>query len=211
MFERFTDLARRVMVLAQEEARRFDHDHIGTEHLLLGLLAQGEGVGFHALEACGVSLAATREQARTRSTATTGRISGSPPFTERAKKAMEGSLREALSLGHTYIGTEHVLLGLLRDGDATAARMLVALGVDLADVRQHVLQILSGSAAATTEPIEPLEVPGAPLCPHCGADLEEHVRYRELMIGDEAGNDPRMFLIVYCGDCGRALAFKPEA
>ncbi|WP_026257791.1 ATP-dependent Clp protease ATP-binding subunit [Actinopolymorpha alba] len=144
MFERFTDRARRVVVLAQEEARMLSHNYIGTEHILLGLIHEGEGVAAKALESLGISLEAVRAQVEEiigqGQTAPSGHI----PFTPRAKKVLELSLREALQLGHNYIGTEHILLGLIREGEGVAAQVLVKLGADLGRVRQQVIQLLSG-------------------------------------------------------------------
>ena len=144
MFERFTDRARRVVVLAQEEARMLNHTYIGTEHILLGLIHEGEGVAAKALESLNVSLGAAREQVQEAigqgSQAPTGHI----PFTPRAKKVLELSLREALQLGHNYIGTEHILLGLIREGEGTAAQVLESLGADPQAVRQEVIQLISG-------------------------------------------------------------------
>ncbi|MFC7485576.1 ATP-dependent Clp protease ATP-binding subunit [Knoellia sp. CPCC 206453] len=144
MFERFTDRARRVVVLAQEEARLLNHNYIGTEHILLGLIHEGEGVASKALESLGISLDAVREQVQEiigqGQQAPTGHI----PFTPRAKKVLELSLREALQLGHNYIGTEHILLGLIREGEGVAAQVLVKLGADLGRVRQQVIQLISG-------------------------------------------------------------------
>src|ERR687896_2218550 len=154
MFERFTEKARRVVVLAQEEARMLNHNYIGTEHLLLGLLHEGEGVGAKALESLGVSLEAVRRQVQEiigqGQAAPTGHI----PFTPRAKKVLELSLREALQLGHNYIGTEHILLGLIREGEGVAAQVLVKLGADLSRVRQQVIQLLSGYQGSGAPPGE---------------------------------------------------------
>jgi len=142
--ERFTDRARRVVVLAQEEARRLNHNYIGTEHILLGLIHEGEGVAARALESLGISLDAVRQQVEE----IIGRGQQAPPghipFTPRAKKVLELSLREALQLGHDYVGTEHILLGLIREGDGVAAQVLVKLGADLNRVRQQVIQLLTG-------------------------------------------------------------------
>ncbi|HEY6743027.1 MAG TPA: ATP-dependent Clp protease ATP-binding subunit [Lapillicoccus sp.] len=144
MFERFTDRARRVVVLAQEEARMLNHNYIGTEHILLGLIHEGEGLAAKALENLDISLSAVREQVQEiigqGQQAPTGHI----PFTPRAKKVLEYSLREGLQLGHTYIGTEHILLGLIREGEGVAAQVLVKLGADLNKVRQQVIQLLAG-------------------------------------------------------------------
>jgi len=144
MFERFTDRARRVVVLAQEEARMLNHNYIGTEHILLGLIHEGEGVAAKALESLNIRLEDVRQQVEEiigqGQAAPTGHI----PFTPRAKKVLELSLREALQLGHNYIGTEHILLGLIREGEGVAAQVLQKLGADLNRVRQLVIQLLSG-------------------------------------------------------------------
>src|SRR5438094_3159043 len=144
MFERFTDRARRVVVLAQEEARMLNHNYIGTEHILLGLIHEGEGVAAKALESLGISLDAVREQVQDIIGQGQQQPTGHIPFTPRAKKVLELSLREALQLGHNYIGTEHILLGLIREGEGVAAQVLVKLGADLNRVRQQVIQLLSG-------------------------------------------------------------------
>src|ERR1700709_1834605 len=146
MFERFTDRARRVVVLAQEEARMLNHNYIGTEHILLGLIHEGEGVAAKALESLGISLEAVRQQVEEIIGQGGSSPSGHIPFTPRAKKVLELSLREALQLGHNYIGTEHILLGLIREGEGVAAQVLVKLGADLSRVRQQVIQLLSGYA-----------------------------------------------------------------
>jgi len=146
VFERFTDRARRVVVLAQEEARMLNHNYIGTEHVLLGLVHEGEGVAAKALESLGISLEAVRQQVEE----IIGQGQQAPsvhiPFTPRAKKVMELALREATDLGHNYIGTEHLLLGLIREGEGVAAQVLVKLGADLPQVRQEVVQLLGGRA-----------------------------------------------------------------
>jgi ATP-dependent Clp protease ATP-binding subunit ClpC len=153
MFERFTDRARRVVVLAQEEARMLNHNYIGTEHILLGLIHEGEGVAAKALESLNISLEAVRQQVEEiigqGQAAPTGHI----PFTPRAKKVLELSLREALQLGHNYIGTEHILLGLIREGEGVAAQVLQKLGADLNRVRQTVIQLLSGYTAGKGEQV----------------------------------------------------------
>jgi ATP-dependent Clp protease ATP-binding subunit ClpC len=146
VFERFTDRARRVVVLAQEEARLLNHNYIGTEHILLGLIHEGEGVAAKALESLGISLEAVRAQVEEIIGHGGSAPSGHIPFTPRAKKVLELSLREALQLGHNYIGTEHILLGLIREGEGVAAQVLVKLGADLSRVRQQVIQLLSGYA-----------------------------------------------------------------
>jgi ATP-dependent Clp protease ATP-binding subunit ClpC len=152
VFERFTDRARRVVVLAQEEARTLDHNYIGTEHLLLGLLREGEGVAAKALESLGVSLDGVRRQIEEIAGPGQRAPGGPMPFTPRAKQVLELSLREALRLGHSYIGTEHILLGLIREGEGVGAQVLVKLGADLDRVRLRAVQLLSGHPA--TAPVE---------------------------------------------------------
>ncbi len=144
MFEKFTDKARRVVVLAQEEAKLLNHNYIGTEHILLGLIHEGEGVAAKALEALGINLEQVREQVQDIIGQGQQSPSGHIPFTPRAKKVLELSLREALQLGHSYIGTEHLLLGLIREGEGVAAQVLTKLGADTNKVRQQVIQLLSG-------------------------------------------------------------------
>jgi ATP-dependent Clp protease ATP-binding subunit ClpC len=154
LFERFTDRARRVVVLAQEEARLLNHNYIGTEHILLGLIHEGEGVAAKALESLGISLEAVRQQVEEIIGQGGSSPSGHIPFTPRAKKVLELSLREALQLGHNYIGTEHILLGLIREGEGVAAQVLVKLGADLSRVRQQVIQLLSGHMGSGAPPGE---------------------------------------------------------
>ncbi|HZQ56987.1 MAG TPA: Clp protease N-terminal domain-containing protein [Acidimicrobiales bacterium] len=226
MFERFSEGGRRVMVQAQEEARLMDHNFIGTEHLLLGVLHEDDGVATDALHRTGVSLEAARakvEELRGPRPAAPG--AGSPPFTPRAKKVLELSLREALSLGHDYIGTEHVLLAIVREGDGVGARVLIALGADLQTVRRAVLELLSAqprpprrrrgpeAAPLGTEPTARIVVPDAsgtpPDCPHCRSPLGESARSRRLEPVDESGSPGPAFVVVYCAHCGRALTFTP--
>ncbi|EQD82253.1 hypothetical protein N599_31675, partial [Saccharopolyspora erythraea D] len=154
MFERFTERARRVVVLAQEEARTLNHNYIGTEHILLGLVHEGEGVAAKALESLGVSPEGVRRQVEE----IIGRgdqdsPSGNIPFTPRGKKVLELSLREALQLGHNYIGTEHILLGLIREAEGVAAQVLVKLDADLDRVRREVNRLISDSGEGP-EPAE---------------------------------------------------------
>jgi ATP-dependent Clp protease ATP-binding subunit ClpA len=143
MFERFTDQARRVVVLAQEEARHLNHNYIGTEHLLLGLLREGEGVAAKALASLGISLEAGRIQVEEIVGQGLRAPTGHIPFTPRAKKVLELSLREALQLGHNYMGTEHILLGVIREGEGVAAQVLAAVGADDARVREQVVRLLT--------------------------------------------------------------------
>jgi ATP-dependent Clp protease ATP-binding subunit ClpC len=144
MLERFSDRARRVVVLAQEEARTLNHNYIGTEHILLGLIHEGDGVAARSLESLGISLDAVRQQVEEIIGRGQQAPSGHIPFTPRAKKVLELSLRESLQLGHNYIGTEHILLGLLREGDGVAAQVLVRLGADLNRVLRQVILLLHG-------------------------------------------------------------------
>ena len=152
MFERFTDRARNVVVLAQQEARLLRHNYIGTEHILLGLARESDGLAAKALDALGIGLEAVREQV----VELTGRGQKSPsghiPFTPRAKKVLELSLREALQFGHNYIGTEHILLGLIREGEGVAAQVLVTLGGDLSAIRQQVIRLLKENPTTDEKP-----------------------------------------------------------
>jgi ATP-dependent Clp protease ATP-binding subunit ClpC len=234
VFERFTDGARRVLVLAQEEARLLNHNFIGTEHVLLGLLRYQEGIAGQALRSLGVSLAAVREKVEETIGPSGLTPVDSPPFTPRAKKVLELSLREALDLKHNYIGTEHLLLGLLREGEGVSVQVLVGLGVDLSRVRERVLELLA------TEPTEGLEEestqrerrgwgsprPGQPSlgrmsrhtghggqgpnCPACSSGLAEGAVWSTLSVPPaETGREPHTFTVVHCRACGAALAVLP--
>jgi hypothetical protein len=152
MFERFTDRARQVVVLAQEEARMLNHNYIGTEHILLGLIHEGEGVAARSLESLGISLEVVRQQVEEIIGQGQQAPVGHIPFTPRAKKVLELSLREALQLGHNYIGTEHILLGLICEGEGVAAQVLVKLGADLNRVRQQVIELLHGKGPELAAP-----------------------------------------------------------
>ena len=191
MFDRFTDRARRVIVLAQDEARMLNHNYIGTEHLLLGLIHEGEGVAAKALESMGISLEAVREQVEEiigqGQQAPTGHI----PFTPRAKKVLEFSMREALQINHPYIGTEHILLGLIREGEGVAAQVLIKLGADLNRVRNQVLQLLSGyqgkEAATSGAPEAGQSAAAATILDQFGRNLTQAARENKLdpVIGRE--------------------------
>jgi ATP-dependent Clp protease ATP-binding subunit ClpC len=193
MFERFTDRARRVVVLAQEEARMLNHNYIGTEHILLGLIHEGEGVAAKALESLSISLDGVREQVQEIIGQGQQAPSGHIPFTPRAKKVLELSLREALQLGHNYIGTEHILLGLIREGEGVAAQVLVKLGADLNRVRQQVIQLLSGyqgkeTASAGSGSGQPEGTPaGSVVLDQFGRNLTQAARENKLdpVIGRE--------------------------
>ncbi len=188
MFERFTDRARRVVVLAQEEARLLNHNYIGTEHILLGLIHEGEGVAAKALESLGISLEKVRQQVEEIIGAGQSPPSGHIPFTPRAKKVLELSLREALQLGHNYIGTEHILLGLIREGEGVAAQVLVKLGADLGRVRQQVIQLLSGYSGSKEPAGAGAETPqGSLVLDQFGRNLTQLARENQLdpVIGRE--------------------------
>jgi Clp amino terminal domain, pathogenicity island component/UvrB/uvrC motif len=188
MFERFTDRARLVVVLAQQEARRLDHGYIGTEHILLGLIHEGEGAAARALDSLGISLDAVRQQVEEIIGRGQQAPSGHIPFTPRAKKVLELSLREALQLGHDYIGTEHILLGLVREGGGVAAQILVKLGADLNRVRQQVIQLLHGHQAK--EPVSAWSTAGElRLLPAVKARMEA-VEQRLTSIEQRIGTGP---------------------
>jgi hypothetical protein len=218
MFERFTERARRVLVLAQEEARLLNHNFIGTEHILLGLIHEGDGVAARALGSLGISLEAVRVEVEETVGPAGSSRTGSPPFTPRAKKVLELSLREALQLGHQYIGTEHILLGLVREGEGVAVQVLVGLGADLSRVRQQVLLLLSGlppggggAEESVTAAVRPVRsgAPG-PRCPNCAEPLEGQVAYRILtVVPVEPDLGPMRVAFVYCGHCGFTIERSP--
>jgi ATP-dependent Clp protease ATP-binding subunit ClpA len=223
VFERFTDRARATLVMAQEEARLLHHSFIGTEHILLGLLRQEDGIAGEVLTSFGVSL----ETARRRVQETVGApIAGaqhaelaSPPFTPRAKKVLELALREALQLDHNYIGTEHLLLGIIREGEGVGAQVLIDLKVDLASARQRVLQFISEHL--DNDPSEGVErTSGAthfsrgatlstgPRCPKCQAEVAQAARYRTIEVRPDAHDEDKdsvMTFVVYCTGCGISL------
>jgi hypothetical protein len=182
VFERFTDRTRRVLVLAQEEAKLLNHNFIGTEHILLGLISEGDGVAARALQSLGISLEPVRERVRETIGPATGHPGGSPPFTPRAKKVLELSLREAMQLGHNYIGTEHMLLGLVREGEGVAAQVLLTVGADLLRIRQRVLEMLTGPelfdepAVIDPEVVTPAEFPADPSALVTWDDVEAVMR-----------------------------------
>jgi len=215
VFERFTDRARRVLVLAQEEARLLSHNAIDTEHVLLGLLDEGEGVAAQALASLNIDPDAVRAKVEDNIGPAGSPTTGSPPFTPRTKKVLELSLREAQQLGHTYIGTEHLLLGLVREGEGFAAQILESLGADLPRVRQQVIDLLD---AGTPSNIPKLLVTsgeerrGGPRCPACRSLLQGHVAYRVLPVtpietGDKSATLDVAF--VYCLHCGLVVAHTP--
>ena len=188
MFERFTERARRVVVLAQEEARMLNHNYIGTEHILLGLIREGQGVAGRALESLGISLDAVRQQVEQIIGRGQQAPSGHIPFTPRAKKVLELSLREAQQLGHNYIGTEHILLGLIREGSGVAAQVLVRLGADLNRARQQVVQLLHGRAG---EDVTGEDFPLPDDAPAYAGSLDRRLAAIERWIGLRPGLDDR--------------------
>jgi ATP-dependent Clp protease ATP-binding subunit ClpC len=217
MFERLTDRARRALVRAQEEARLLGHNFIGTEHILLGLVRESDGVAAKALALLDIRLEVVRDKVQETIGPAATAPTGSPPFTPRAKKVMELALREALQLGHNYIGTEHLLLGLLREGEGVAAQVLVSLGADLAHVRQQVLLLVSGSRAhvAALEAIATPPTSVRPRCGRCGAVLAGSVLYTTLEArpsaeGTEPRGGPLNVTVFYCGRCGGALVPAQE-
>ncbi len=202
MFERFTDRARRVVVLAQTEARMLNHNYIGTEHILLGLIHEGEGVAARALEAFGVSLEEVRGEIEEiigqGQSAHTGHI----PFTPRAKKVLELSLREALQLGHNYIGTEHILLGLIAEGEGVGAQVLVKRGATLERVRGEVVALIE--APQPGGQAVPRPVHEEPCCPKCRTRLGESAAFRTLDVSSTEGQT-RAVTFVFCRSCGTWL------
>jgi ATP-dependent Clp protease ATP-binding subunit ClpC len=210
VFERFTDRARRVVVLAQEEARMLNHNYIGTEHILLGLVREGEGVAARSLESMGISLDQVRKDVEEAIGQGPSAPAGHIPFTPRAKKVLELSLREALQLGHNYIGTEHILLGLVREGEGVGAQVLQKLGADLNRVRQQVLELLTGytgegeaqSSEGETSEGAPHE---EPLCPRCRGRLSETAAYRVLDVAAVQGGETRALTFAFCRSCGTWL------
>jgi ATP-dependent Clp protease ATP-binding subunit ClpA len=220
MFERFTDRARRVVVLTQEEARLLNHNYIGTEHLLLALVRDDEGVAALALQQLGISHEAVRGQVED----IIGRGGSSPsdhmPFTPRSKKVLELSLREALQLGHDFIGTEHLLLGLVREGEGVAAQVLAKMGTNLAQVRSQVMELLGQAPgepplepiprediarAVEAAPLLPVPAEKHPVCPHCRTPLAEEGAVRVLAVPDLQAGHSVPAQVVYCQVCGRAL------
>jgi len=210
MFERFTDRARRVVVLAQEEARGLNHPYIGTEHILLGLIQEREGVGAQALINNGVSLEVARDQVRE----VIGQGTGAPPdhipFTPRAKKVLELSLREALQLGHDYIGTEHIVLGMLREGEGVAAQLLVRFGLTMDGLRGTVLELVPTSPErleAAQEPHRPSEWPTPRLNP-CRHDRSSLTYHPVEIPGSD--NAPSLAAnAVICSTCGATISVLP--
>jgi ATP-dependent Clp protease ATP-binding subunit ClpC len=205
VFERFTDRARRVVVLAQTEAAMLNHNYIGTEHLLLGLIHEGRGVSAQVFRSLDISVEAARRQVEEIIGRGRGEITAHIPFTPRAKKVLELSLGEALQLGHNHIGSEHLLLGLIREGEGVAAQVLRTLGADLNHVRQAVLRLLAGPTASATEqePWEPWMPASGPHCPRCSRPLERTLAHRTLLVpaADDEG-EPISVDTLFCTGCG---------
>jgi ATP-dependent Clp protease ATP-binding subunit ClpA len=223
MFERFTDRARRVVALAREHAGGFGHDYIGTEHLLLGLVHESGGVAAKALVSLGVSTEMVRERVAALIENGPGTTARHVPFTPKAKRVLELSLREALMLGHNYIGTEHMLLGLLRLDDGVAVHVLSDLSVTQARAREAVLELLHGELgqiAAGGGPVP--RVPRSakqrrkgsigPACPECSASLERESAYRIVDVPEFGGAGTAKALYLFCVSCGRVLdiVFVPD-
>jgi ATP-dependent Clp protease ATP-binding subunit ClpC len=209
MFERFTDRARRVLVLAQEEARRLTHPYIGTEHLLLGLILERDGIAAQVLGHHGITLEVARSAVEEAIEAPASVLGGSPPFTTRAKKVLELSLRESMQLGHLYIGPEHILLGLIREGEGGGATVILSLGANFGELRDEVIALTpeSGEEGEPTGQERPLREE-APNCPRCGAGLAEEARYRLLDVPPQHAGPDDVILsipILFCNRCGRAF------
>ena len=214
MFERFTESARRVLNFAKEEACLLDHPFIGTEHILLGVIDEREGMGAQALDALGISGEAVREKVEEAVGMAGSSPTSSPPFTPRAKKVLELALREALQLNHRSIDTEHILLGLVGEGEGLALVVLVSLGADPLRVRQEVMKLVSGGQEPQGRDPEgdprgatPRPVPAAePRCPQCRRSLGGGARYRTISVpSDGADADPLSILVVSCRHCGTIL------
>ena len=184
MFERFTDRARRVVVLARQEARQLNHDHVGTEHILLGLLREGEGVGVKALVALGVDLQGVWQQVKEQIGRGPQALSGHIPFTGPAKHVLELSLREALQFGHNYIGTEHILLGLIREEDGVAARVLAGVGADTQNVRRQVIVLLHGPSATPSRQTPSGQAQSRQAINRCKRDLNWCLSWRDILQRD---------------------------
>lgn len=208
MFERFTDRARRVVVLAQEEARFLNHPYIGTEHILLGLLNEGEGVGCQALVQHGVYLEETRQKVNEIIGEGTTPPQGHIPFTPRAKKILEMALRESLQLGHNYIGSEHILLGMVREGEGIAAQVLAALGLTLESLRETIFELLKANPEQREAARRPLpRMERTPLCLHPPGSL----RYSTIEIPSEADQPLVSAILVTCSNCKVSIGVLPSS
>ena len=205
VFERFTDRARRALVLAQEESRLLSHSVIGTEHLLLGLIAENEGVAATALKSFDISLATTRTRVEELIGLAATAPTQSPQFTPRVKKVFELSLREALDMGHSYIGTEHLLLGLIQEGEGVAIQVLHSFEVDIHHLRRNVVEHLSGHETAQSgEGAGGMSQSAAePRCTGCRSQLSETARFRSIEIPPTTPSpSPITVEVVFCNRCG---------
>ena len=189
-----------------------NHGFIGTEHILLGLIHEGEGLAAEALAALGISLEAVRQKVE-ETIGVSGTAPMDPvPFTPRAKKVLELSLREALQMGHQYIGTEHILLGLVREGEGVAATVLVSLGAELPRVRQVVIKLISGGQAPYG-PVKELDNAAdrsaaalEPRCPRCRSSVSDGTRFRTIEVDSDVDDaSPISIDVVYCVNCGTTL------
>jgi ATP-dependent Clp protease ATP-binding subunit ClpC len=195
------------LVLAQEEARLLNHDYIGTEHLLLGLIFEQQGIAAHVLTTLGITTDRVRNQVEQIVGISVGQPSGGPPFTPRAKKVLELSLREALENSHTYIGPEHLLLGLVKEGEGTGARVIQNLGVELYQVRQEVLQEMSGYRERSGGEGDGSESSDTPRCAGCSSDLELVLRYRSMTIPPTTPNPHSLKVdVIFCNKCGKVVS-----
>jgi ATP-dependent Clp protease ATP-binding subunit ClpC len=222
VFERFTEKARRVVILAQEESRELGHDHIGTEHLLLALIREEDGIAGQALSEAGITL----DDARKKVEELVGRGEPEPkrrsgkrwrrhvPFTARAKKTMELALRESLGLGHNYIGTEHLLLGMLSLGEGKGSETLAGMAADPAELRENLLKLTRAEADSPRIEFREVEFEmregesreiGSPRCPRCDAELSETAALQTMDVPHGGGEGARTVTIVFCGRCGASL------
>jgi hypothetical protein len=204
VFERFTDRAREALVFAQEEARLLNHSFIGTEHLLLGVLHLEDTLGAKALESLGIRLSAAREKVEEIIGMSGASPSASPPFTPRSKRALELTLREAMQLAHSQIGTEHIILGLVREGNGVASTVMIDLGADLPLVRQTVIQLISEHPENYPDPSNrSVEA----RCPRCQVSLAQGARFSTIDVFTDQPNSTEAISIdvVYCSQCGTTL------
>ena len=201
MFERFTEKARRVVVLAREESGLLNHAHVGTEHMLLGLLGDEKSIAGKVLQSSGVRLETARARVEEIVESEPTPSSGYIPFTPRAKKVMELSLRESVELGSKAIDTGHLLLALIREGGGVANEVLVKLGADADTLREKTLELIGARGEADPQP---------PACPRCGSDLRKTIAYRDVAVAAATAEDSfRAASLVYCRECGMTLGVLP--
>jgi ATP-dependent Clp protease ATP-binding subunit ClpC len=214
MFERFSDRARRVLVLAQGEAALLNHNFIGTEHLLLGLIDEREGIAAKALAAMGITLDRTRAKVEETIQPLAGASeTGSPPFTPRAKKVLELAHRQSLQLGHDQIGTEHLLLGLIQEGEGVAIQVVIDLRVNPLKLRQQVVGLMVGEHAEE-QSTSRVKMTSGPTCPQCHLPIPDLLRYHRIEVEPddrEGGEDSLAVDVVFCSRCGTTLGmFRVE-